>query len=127
MADTSPPGTTLFTVAVSLAVALLAAVVMLRGGRPTNAVPTSFQVLFVAGAVGVWWSAWRLRLPFLTLWAGIALHVEQGGASPAVNSILTAAQTAIAVALLVLCTRLRLPDAVPVPMAPRPVADSVLA
>ena len=76
-------------------------------------------------AVGVWWTDARRRLLFLALWAGLAVNIEQGGASPAVNSILILGQTLIAFTLVILGTRLRVPDAVPAPS--RPTADPVPA
>jgi alpha-1,2-mannosyltransferase len=76
-------------------------------------------------AVGVWWTDAGRRLLFLALWAGLALNVEQGGASPAVNSVLILGKTSIAFALVVLCTRLRVPATLPAPV--RSVADPVLA
>lgn len=76
-------------------------------------------------AVGVWWASAGQRLIFLLLWAGLALNIEQGSASPAVNSVLTLGKTLIAFALVVACTRLRVPDTAPAPSAP--VADPVPA
>ena len=76
-------------------------------------------------AVGVWWTDARRRLLFLALWAGLAVNIEQGGASPAVNSILILGQTLIAFTLVILGTRLRVPDAVPAPS--RPTGDPVPA
>ena len=76
-------------------------------------------------AVGVWWTDASRRLLFLALWAGLAVNIEQGGASPAVNSILILGQTLIAFTLVILGTRLRVPDAVPAPS--RPTGDPVPA
>ena len=76
-------------------------------------------------AVGVWWTDTSRRLLFLALWAGLAVSVEQGGAAPAVNSILVLGQTSIAFTVVVLCARFGLPDAVPVPS--RSLTDPVPA
>jgi alpha-1,2-mannosyltransferase len=70
-------------------------------------------------AVGIWWAAPApRRLLFLGLWTGIAVHVGQGAASPAVNSVLTFGQTLIAFALVVLVTRLRVPEPATAPSLP---------
>ena len=50
-------------------------------------------------AVGVWWTDGSRRLLFLALWAGLAVNIEQGGASPAVNSIPILGETLIAFTL----------------------------
>jgi alpha-1,2-mannosyltransferase len=76
-------------------------------------------------AVGVWWADAGRRLLFLALWAGLAVHIEQGGASPAINSVLILGQTLIAFTLVVLSTRLAVPDPVPAPSPP--IADPVPA
>ena len=76
-------------------------------------------------AIGTWWAAPRRRLLFLALWAGLAVQVEQGAASPAVNSLLTFGQTLIAFALVVLTARAVVPDARPARTPP--VADSLPA
>jgi alpha-1,2-mannosyltransferase len=76
-------------------------------------------------AVGVWWADAGRRLLFLALWAGLAVNIQQGGAAPAVNSILVLGQTLIAFTLVVFSTRLAVPDAVPAQS--RPIADPVPA
>jgi alpha-1,2-mannosyltransferase len=74
-------------------------------------------------AVGVWWTDGGRRVLLLALWAGLAVNVQQGGASPAVNSILILGQTLIAFTLVALVTQLRVPDEAPA--LSRPVAAPV--
>ena len=76
-------------------------------------------------AIGASWAVPRRRLLFLALWAGLAVQIEQGAASPAVNSLLTFGQTLIAFALVVLTARPVVPDALPDRTAP--AADSLPA
>jgi alpha-1,2-mannosyltransferase len=77
-------------------------------------------------AVGVWWAAPARRWLFLGLWLGLALHVEQGAAPTAVNSVLTFGQTLIAFTLVILVTRLRVPEPVASP-TPTPALSPTTA